>query len=269
MDHVEVRALVQLGERDIWKVDELPPGIDVDLLRCLDGANLIQARFCYWENRQQLPQDLTPPAQASSAWFSPMQKPGMAGGWDSILSSHISDHRKLPHEIMLTEQGRAELSRLHRRQIGINSGANEEKIATDWRDMQRRLLRLCERGDAYTSIGDLAERMSCAKATIQKAMKDSTTLEKWQALHSREKKSLRASSLNEIVMDNAEQTREPNPADQAEANDVDVIFARLIEEAQPEERAQLNSMNADKRREFVALLGNDSDKYNRVLGRKP
>ena len=55
----------------------------------------------------------------------------------------------------------------------------------------------------------------------------------------------------------------------AEAGDVDIVFARLIQEANPDERGKLNVMTTDQRREIVDLLNNDPDKYNRVLGRKP
>lgn len=141
--------------------------------------------------------------------------------------------------------------------------------ATDWYDVQRRLLELYKRGDPYTSLDELAERMGCGRTTIYKAIKDSAKLTGWQARHTKAKGSPRASSLTEVVLDNAEQTREPNPAEEAEANDVDTVFARLIQEAQPEERAQLNDMTGEQRRQLVALVQNDPDRYDRVLGRKP
>ena len=58
---------------------------------------------------------------------------------------------------------------------------------TDWRDVQRRLMELYKRGDPYSSIGNLAKRLGCAKATIQKAIKDSTKLKYWQARHTKAK----------------------------------------------------------------------------------
>ncbi len=61
------------------------------------------------------------------------------------------------------------------------------KTDTDWRDVQRRLMELYKRGDPYISIGNLAKRLGCAKATIQKAIKDSTKLKYWQARHTKAK----------------------------------------------------------------------------------
>ena len=114
------------------------------------------------------------------------------------------------------------------------------------------------------------KRTGCGStSTVSKAINRSTTLNAWKVRHTAGKTTPRASSLTEIVMDNAEQSREPDPADEAEADDVDIVFARLIQEAKPDERAKLNVMTSDDRRQLVALLRNDPDNYNRVLGRKP
>ena len=121
----------------------------------------------------------------------------------------------------------------------------------------------------YTSIGDLANRFGCAKATIQKALKDSAKLKGWQARHRKGKGSPRASSLTEFVIDNVEQNREPNPSESAEHDEQDAVFARLIEDATPDERADLNSMTQEERQQMVDLIRYDPDKCNRILGRRP
>ena len=114
------------------------------------------------------------------------------------------------------------------------------------------------------------ERTGCrSTSTVSKAIKRSTTLNAWQARYTKAKASPRASSLTNVHLDKIGQTREPNPAEEAEANDVDTLFARLIQEAKPDERAKLNLMTSEKRRQLVALVQNDPDRYDRVLGRKP
>lgn len=148
-----------------------------------------------------------------------------------------------------------------------NSGQVAE--GADWRDVQRRLLEIRDRGEPYTSIAKLATELGCANATVKKAIDDSRELKGWQARHLESKRSPRATSMNDVVADNAEQSREADPTTNPELDDVDTVFARLIEEAKPEERAQLNSLDADKRRELVALLQNDPDKYGRILDRNP
>lgn len=139
----------------------------------------------------------------------------------------------------------------------------------DWRDVQRRLLEIRDRGEPYTSIAKLATRLGCANATVQKAIKDSAQLKGWQARHLESKRSPRATSMNDVVTDNAEQSREADPATNAELDDVDAVFARLIEEANPNERAQLNRFDSAQRRKMVSLLQEDPDNYDRLLGRKP
>ncbi len=138
---------------------------------------------------------------------------------------------------------------------------------TDWRDVQRRLMELYERRDPYTSIGDLAKRLGCAKATIQKAMnpdqsalsgltedekaiaiQNAEQLRKWQAQRSKGKATLRATSLTEVVSDNTPQTVEANPSDVVTDDDVEKAMRHLIEEAKPEERAKLNDLDAEGRR---------------------
>ncbi|MHC5023146.1 MAG: hypothetical protein ACYTGG_04450 [Planctomycetota bacterium] len=139
---------------------------------------------------------------------------------------------------------------------------------TSWRDVQRRLLVLCDQGEAYTSIGKLAKGLGCAKPTAQKAINNSATLRDWQARHTQSKRAPRATSITEMVMDNTEQVREADPALAAEGDDVDLMFARLIQEAPPEERAELNQMDVAQRRRIIALLRNDPDNYDRILDRK-
>ena len=159
---------------------------------------------------------------------------------------------------------------------------------TDWRDVQRRLLELYERGERYTSIANLADRLGCGKATVQKAIKpEQSSLDRldegaraeassaarklagWQARTTRAKGAPRATSIDDVVTGNAAQGREPDPANKAEGADWEIEFARLIEDAQPHERAKLNELEDEQRKELVAILRQDPDNYDRILGRKP
>lgn len=194
------------------------------------------------------------------------------------------DERIRPH-VRVTAEGRVRAARLAvdrpARQTEQKPNANE----TDWRDVQRRLLELYVRGEAFPTYRDLAKALECSVATIRKAIKPPQAaldrldeadrneaisiahkLAGWQARHSKRRGSPRASSLTERMMDNAEQTRELDPAEGAETDDADVVFARLLQEAKPDERAKLNVMTSEQRRELVALLRDDPDRYDRLLG---
>jgi hypothetical protein len=66
--------------------------------------------------------------------------------------------------------------------------------------------------------------------------------------------------LNEVVNDTVAQAKERAPDDVLLDEDVDIVMNRLIQEARPEERARLNAMNQDDRRELVScFLSQDRD----------
>ncbi len=159
---------------------------------------------------------------------------------------------------------------------------------TDWRDVQRRLLELYEQGERYTSIADLANRLGCSKATVHKAIKPPQSsldglnkadraqansaarkLAGWQARSSTGNGAPHAISLNDLITDSVAQAREANPATEAEGADWDVEFERLRNEAEPDERTRLDAMSEDRKRELMAELRKDPDRYDRVVGRKP
>ena len=185
------------------------------------------------------------------------------------------DDRIRPH-VRLTAEGRVRAARLV---VGHPAPPTDDKpktTETDWRDVQRRLLEMYERGDPYTTIADLALRMGCGKTTIHKAIDNSTKLKGWQVRHRKGKKTHRASSLTEVHLDNNAQTREQNPAEAVTRDDPEEVLAHLIQDAEPKVRATLNAisiedlrnMSGDQVRELVDVIRNDPDKYNRLLGRK-
>lgn len=148
-----------------------------------------------------------------------------------------------------------------------------QRAETDWRDVQRRLLHLYERGDIYTTISNLAERFECCGATIVKAIKDSTKLRGWQARGLEARRSPRASSLTQAHLDRTAQSREiypSNTVEGVETDDDDVILSRLLQEAEtPEERARLKSLSPEQQTVLADLLRNDPDRGDRILGRRP
>jgi hypothetical protein len=157
-----------------------------------------------------------------------------------------------------------------------NEAAQGAKAEADWRDVQARLLRLLEAGEAFTSQRDLAGRLSCSVATINKAIKKSARLKGWTA--QRDRRSPKAQSLNGVTTDNTPSRRETDPTDLPGDDEVDRVMGLLVEQAKPADRAKLNALDADGRREIVrAYLVQEADKPiegkapkgNRLLGRKP
>lgn len=111
MDATELRALRALGERDEWPLNELPDGIDVDILRCLDVEGVIEGRYVTARNQARSPGAAPNIAYSHSSWFSPIQNPGMAGPWEKWLRPQQHDCWNPPREIRVTDRGRAVLAR--------------------------------------------------------------------------------------------------------------------------------------------------------------
>jgi len=153
LDDTEAAALAALGARDKWPVDHLPAEIDADVLRCLDVAGFVEAARVTLVNQQKHHGDKTPPARSQGRWFSPIEHPERAGGWNKIRSapplcaagrtesprisvSEVQDddfggyfpkrtHRIVSlwvpecvpsYDVRLSERGRAELARRRRRE---------------------------------------------------------------------------------------------------------------------------------------------------------
>ncbi len=114
MDATELRALRALAQRDVWPVNELPDGIDVDTLRCLDVEGVIEARYVTAKNQTRSPGDAPNIAYSHSAWFSPIQNPGMAGPWEKWLRPQKYDCWNPPREVRVSDRGRAEVARAAR-----------------------------------------------------------------------------------------------------------------------------------------------------------
>jgi hypothetical protein len=119
----------------------------------------------------------------------------------------------------------------------------------DWNVVQGKLLAKRERGEKFSSYRTLAEELGCSTATIRKAIKKSESLRGWAARA--RNPAPRAGPLNERQVDDAVQSREPDPADQLPKDEVDSIMARLIDMAKPEERAALEAMDTEQRREMA------------------
>jgi hypothetical protein len=159
-----------------------------------------------------------------------------------------------------------------------------------WRDAQGKLLAMREKGEPYTTVKDLAARVGCRKTTLHKAIASSPTLKGWQARHVSKSPSPRAQSLNQVVTDNAP-VNVADPAEIAAENEqLDNVFARLIQEATSEERAEWNGLDTEARRDLArTVLEQEKEQAvqesgpertapeyrrrklrgNRLLGRKP
>ncbi len=118
-----------------------------------------------------------------------------------------------------------------------------------WQQVQERLQRLCALGESYVSQRQLADRMACSGSTVHKAISASPELTKWMV--EARPRTPRAVPFNEVVTDNTRQATETDPSDVMPDDDVDTLMAKLIEQAEPKERARLNELTDEQRRNLA------------------
>lgn len=203
------------------------------------------------------------------------------GEWPFVMEAAVSDGFRGCEGYSLSRVNRA-LKHVEADLVKHQGQGDAAKEETDWRDVQDRLLNLRNEGKPYTTQEDLGHRMGCCKTTVNKAIKNSSTLTGWMARY--RKKSPKAQSLNEVVMDQTPNERERDPADVLPADEVDDVMSKLIQEATtPEERAKLNALGQDERRKMAEVcsehfkdpeyeppdLSDGKRKPVKLLGRKP
>jgi hypothetical protein len=184
LDAAEVAALLQLGERDIWGVDELPETIDADMLRCLDRHGMVQARIVVMQNQAKHPGDRTPPRPSPQGWVSPIQQPELAGDWDAVVAWHIRDSQRYPSQVRLSDVGKAERAKTLRTvggAAGGEAGTSQSRRVGDgmtWQEAQKKAVYLVKhtyRGNPPTRV-ELTKKVKCARNTMAKAIERSEYL---------------------------------------------------------------------------------------------
>jgi hypothetical protein len=123
-----------------------------------------------------------------------------------------------------------------------------------WQEAAERLERLRGQGESFTSQAKLAEQFGCSSATINKAIRNTPSLQTWAKPTSTT--TPRAQSLTEVVTDRTAQRRELKPEDE-------VALREFIETAAPDVRAWFLALPTDKQLEVL----DDSDPYHKILGR--
>lgn len=123
MDSVESKALFALSARPIWALDELPNGIDIDVLRGLDTSEFIEVRLVLMIGGSRSGARHTVFQPAPQTWYSPSRDRGPHGSrfgtWDVVFRQNVRGARDHPPELRLTDLGRAEVARLRRKELDV------------------------------------------------------------------------------------------------------------------------------------------------------
>lgn len=279
--HAGDDLLRYLDDRPEQKVTviELPKRLqDPDMLTVSDADGLIEfgtRRHC-WVGPVGKSELRVEKGWNFSSITGPNRKP-----MDEILAEALTttDDERIRLHLRLTAKGRIRVARLKTDRMATVIEPKTKISDTNWRDIRRRLERLRDQGEKYTTQARLAATLICSPSTINKAISQSTKLRAWkaEAIARRGHKAPSASSLTEVHLDNTPQWCEQNPAEAVTLDDPEEVLAHLIQDAEPKVRAKLNAitpkdvqdMTGDQVRKLVDMIRNDPDNYNRVLGRRP
>ena len=146
----------------------------------------------------------------------------------------------------------------------IASSPLRSPLKIDRRVIQKRLGKLCDNGDPFTSLAQLAKRISCGTATIMTAIDESNELTDWRLHSNRKARAPRAIGLNKAILDKESQLRESDPANDLSREDVDMVMNDLMEQSTPKERAQLAPESPEQRKQLATIYANDPDASDRI-----
>ena len=128
-------------------------------------------------------------------------------------------------------------------------------VKPNWKSVKEGLLQKRARGETYTSGRKLACEFGCLDSMIGKAINDSVTLKNWKARGGGDKKAPPAAELNEIVVETDKRlSKGIKDAAILPDDDVDALISLATDKATPEDRAKLNALSPEQRREFAALM---------------
>jgi len=138
-----------------------------------------------------------------------------------------------------------------------------------WQDAQAILDELRLAGGRYTSLQKLADKIGYKKGVVHKAIKKGPVeLQDWAS------KQRPASRLNlspeaaAVAIENTAQSREPDPANMLHGCDVDVVLAKMLDEASPDERARIHGMTPAEKRQLAEIACRDPDEKEQALRRR-
>ncbi len=205
----------------------------------------------YGELKKVVPEHLQDATERFLSSSFPTQLPF----WDILLDALLSrticvSNARDPQEnmrawwgpVIRTHSGRALLLDSQEptsRRMGSETAQANGEVANPilWKDIQKKLLAICDAGKPFTSLRILAKRLGCSPGTVRKAVQDSKSLNHWSTSgEDRGRRAVRESNTNEVVIDRTMQTCEADPADTAIDNLTEDETAEKIRRLTDEQR---------------------------------
>jgi hypothetical protein len=143
---------------------------------------------------------------------------------------------------------------------------SKEVKALTWWEVQAELERLRLKGEPYSSEAKLAKKIDCSKFLINKAFKKgSTELQEWRTKSHGESRLNVSPETSALAIERTAQSREDDPAEFIEQEEVDEVLEYLIKQAGESQRQHLVQMPPDQRQELAKTLLRDPDKEDQFL----
>jgi len=177
--------------------------------------------------------------------------------------------RNAPPDVFRLDDYREKARDACRMLAALTADRQPQGAATDdvtWKGVRNYLEGCRLNGERFTSRAKFGKRIRCSPATVQKAIENgSVELQGWASKQRGESRLNVFPETAAVVFDNTPQGREPSPADILENDDVDVMLARLLDEAQPDERARINAMSPAEQRQLAETAYRDKDLEEQAL----
>jgi hypothetical protein len=136
----------------------------------------------------------------------------------------------------------------------------------NWKEAAALLEQRRTAGKRYTSCEKLAKSLGCSSATIHKAIDRTQSLRDWATPEPSSTSGLPSiDDPKNQTLDKTPQSREPDPADIMDPDDVDLAMEYLIYQAEsPEDRAKLDAMDPASRRRTAQMVYDDPERSDEI-----
>jgi len=136
-----------------------------------------------------------------------------------------------------------------------------------WQEVQDEAERIRLLGKPFTSYRKMASTIGCNLSVLHNAIDKHGTaeLQEWASKQRGPSRLNAAPEVAAVAFENTSQAREPAPADITEDGDVDAAMVYLLDQAGPDERAQINAMTPAQRRRLAETIYRDPEQEEQVL----
>jgi hypothetical protein len=149
---------------------------------------------------------------------------------------------------------------------GLTKAESKEAKDQTWQDVLAELERMRLKGEAYTSQAKLATKIGCKKFLVHKALNNgSAELQEWRTKSHGESRLNVSPETSALAIERTAQSREDDPAEFIEQEQVDEVLEYLIKQAGESQRQHLVQMPPDQRQELAKTLLRDPDKEDQFL----